>query len=143
MTRHMTSLRREGTANTLRCIAGIVVSLVLAGRAAAAQEIEANRVAEIALLSEKTYENPFMEITLYVLLTQPDGSQQRVPAFWAGGNRWCFRYASSQLGQHAWRTECSDTSNPKLHGVDGKIEVTPYQGDNLLYLNFRRFQAEF
>jgi len=69
MTRHMTSLRREGTANTLRCIAGIVVSLVLAGRAAAAQEIEANRVAEIALLSEKTYENPFMEITLDVLLT--------------------------------------------------------------------------
>ena len=55
------------------------------------------------------------------------------PAFWAGGNRWCFRYSSSQLGQHAWRTECSDTANPKLHAAQGKIEVVACRGDNRLY----------
>ena len=102
---------------------------------AAAQPItaEANRVAEVPLVSEKTYQNPFMEIELDAVVTQPDGKQLRVPAFWAGGNRWCFRYASDQPGQHAWRTECSDKANAKLHGIEGKIEVVAYTGDNPLY----------
>jgi len=113
--------------------AWVVVSLALTARASAGQRVETNRVAEIALVSEKTYANPFMEIQLDAIVTQPDGKQLRVPAFWAGGNRWCFRYASSQPGQAVWRTECSDAANPKLHGVEGKLDVVAYAGDNPLY----------
>ena len=101
--------------------------------AALSQKVEANRVAEISLVSEKIYQNPFMEIQLDAIITQPDGAQLRVPAFWAGGNRWCFRYASATPGLHTWRSECSDASNPKLHGLAGKIEVTAYHGENVLY----------
>ena len=113
--------------------AWVVVSLALTARADAEQRIETNRVAEIALVSEKTYANPFAEIRLDAIVTQPDGNPLRVPAFSAGGNRWCFRYASSQPGQVVWRTECSDAANPRLHGVEGKLDVVAYAGDNPLY----------
>ena len=37
------------------------------------------------------------------------------------------------LGRHAWRTECSDTADAGLHGVEGALEVVPNTADNLLY----------
>ena len=67
-------------------------------RAAGPRKVEVNQVAEFALVSERGYPNPCQEIELDALFTQPDGSQLRVPAFWAGGNRWCFRYASPTPG---------------------------------------------
>ena len=99
----------------------------------ASQKVEANRVAEISLVSQRTYQNPFKEIELDAIVTQPDGRLLRVPAFWAGGSRWCFRYSSPQPGQVAWRTECSDRTNSTLHATEGKIEVVAYAGDNPLY----------
>ena len=94
---------------------------------------EANRVVEIELRSEIRYENPFTEIELDAIVTQPDGKQLRVPGFWAGGDRWCFRYASNQVGKHTWRTECTDKKDATLHGASGGIEVVKYEGDNRLY----------
>ena len=102
-------------------------------RAAEVARTEANRVKEVSLVSAKTYANPFTEVTLDAVVTGPDGTQLRVPAFWAGGNDWRFRYASGQLGSHSWRTACSDAGNPGLHGVTGTIVVVPYKGTNPLY----------
>ena len=101
-----------------------------AGQALTAQ---ANRVAEVTLTSSVSYPNAFLEVTLDAVVTAPDGRQFKVPAFWAGGNLWRFRYASGVVGTHAYRTECSDTGNATLHGVNGKIEIVPYLGDNPLY----------
>jgi hypothetical protein len=97
------------------------------------QRVESNCVTEIALVSGKTYGNPFIEVELDALITGPDGVQMRVPAFWAGGNRWVFRYASGTPGVHAWKLDCSDIGNLELHGVAGKIEVVGYRGENLFY----------
>ena len=108
-------------------------TLATAGGAAALQKVEANRTAEISLVSEKSYQNAFMDVELDAIITQPDGTQLRVPGFWAGGNRWCFRYASAMPGMHTWRSECSDKGNPKLHGLAGEIEVVAYHGGNALY----------
>ncbi len=72
----------------------------LATVANTSQKVEANRVAEISLVSEKTYQNPFMELEFDAIVTQPDGKQLHVPGFWTGGNRWCFRYASATSGLH-------------------------------------------
>ena len=74
-----------------------------------------------------------MDVTLDVLITAPDARQFKVPAFWAGGHEWKFRYASETIGTHTYRTECSDPKNLQLHAVEGKIEVVPYQGNNDLY----------
>jgi len=97
------------------------------------QKVEANCMAEIVCDSEKTYQNPFIEVELDAVIAQPDGAQLRVPMFWAGGNRWCLRYASGSVGTHTYRTECSDKGNAKLHGIEGKIEVSAYAGGNPLY----------
>jgi hypothetical protein len=118
----------------------VIVSLAsgtLTGSAQSVEpkKVEVNNVAEINLVSKKTYRNPFQDIELDALITQPDGKQLRVPAFWAGDNRWSFRYSSPQPGVATWRTECSDKKNSGLHGVKGKIEVVPYSGNNLLYLH--------
>ena len=102
---------------------------------AESQRVEANRVAEVALVSDTAYEQPFVELELTAIVAQPDGRDLRVPAFWAGGNRWCFRYASPVSGRHTWKTECSDHGNPKLHGVTGTIAVFPYRGENPLFLH--------
>ncbi len=95
--------------------------------------MEANCIAEITCVSEKIYKNPFIAVELDAIITGPDRAQVRVPAFWAGGNRWRFRYASSVPGVYTWTLDCSDTSNSGLHGVAGKIEVVPYRGENALY----------
>ncbi len=96
------------------------------------QTVEANRIAEITVVSGKAYGNPFTEVELDALIAASDGTQVRVPAFWAGGDRWRFRYASSVPGTYAWKLACSDTSNSKLHGIEGTLKVIPYRGQNLL-----------
>jgi len=96
-------------------------------------QAEANCVAEVVLVSGKTYKNPFIEVELDSIITGPDGAQLQVPMFWAGGNRWCLRYASTNVGVHTFRTVCSDNTNANLHGVEGNIEVVIYKGVNHLY----------
>jgi hypothetical protein len=98
-----------------------------------ARSVEQNRMVELKFVSAQTYADPFNTVQLDAIVTEPDGTQLRVPGFWAGGEEWRVRYASGKVGQHACRTECSDADNEGLHGATGEIEVTPYAGDNLLY----------
>lgn len=95
--------------------------------------LETNMVTEIAFQSQKNCANPFTEVELDVLFTSPDGTEMTVPAFWAGGNTWKVRYASPLVGNHRYRTVCSDTSDNGLHGIHGKLEIAPYKGGNALY----------
>ncbi|MHC4106123.1 MAG: apiosidase-like domain-containing protein, partial [Planctomycetota bacterium] len=120
--------------------AGFIAMAVIAfcglsvlAQAAEQMKVEANRVAEVTLSSAETYKNPFIDIELDAVVTQPDSNKLRVPMFWASGKRWCLRYASNVTGLHTFRTECSDTTNAKLHGAEGKIKVVPYKGNNKLY----------
>lgn len=100
---------------------------------AQAVRVEANRIAEFTLNSSQSYSNPFLELELDALVTRPDGRQLRVPAYWAGGQSWKFRYASPQVGTHRWRTECRQTADRGLHGVEGRIEVLPGTSANRLW----------
>ena len=95
--------------------------------------VEVNRVAEITLISEKTFQNPFTDIEIDAVITHSNEGQLRVPVFWAGENRWCFRYAAKSSGRFSWRIECSDPSSCKLHGVEGNGEVVDGDDDNPLY----------
>ena len=106
---------RTRVCSLLACVCSTGCTIRAAAQASELPKIEANRVAQISLASEKVYRNPFLEVQLDAMVTQPDGSQLRVPAFWAGGNQWCFRYASRTPGWATWRTECSDPANSKLH----------------------------
>ncbi len=89
-------------------------------------------VLEWEYASGKAYADPFNEVDLDVIFTDPNGREQKVPAFWAGEQSWRIRYSPSLPGKHTYRTVASDTSNPDLHGQTGELEVTAYQGDNPL-----------
>lgn len=102
-------------------------------RGAERSTVEANHVIQVQLQSSRTYENAFTNVDLDAIVSRPDGKELRVPGFWMGGDRWCFRYASDQTGKHTWRTVCTDTRNATLHGASGGIEVVKYDGDNPLY----------
>jgi hypothetical protein len=96
-----------------------------------------NYIAELSFSSRKEYADPFNEVELSAVLTDPDGEEKTVPAFWAGGNFWSLRYASHKVGRHRFQTVCSDKSNPDLHEQEGIIEIIPYKGDNPLFKHGR------
>ncbi|PYK01770.1 MAG: alpha-L-rhamnosidase [Verrucomicrobia bacterium] len=96
---------------------------------------KANEMIELTFASTKTYADPFNDVDLDVSFTAPDGRTVRVPAFWAGEQTWKARYASSKIGRHRYRTECSDKTNRSLHSLASVIEVNPYTGDNPFYLH--------
>jgi hypothetical protein len=94
---------------------------------------EANVMVEIPFAAGRAYADPFNQVVLDVIFIDPSGRELRVPAFWDGGSVWKARYASPLPGTHTFRTECSETSDPGLNGVEGKVEITAYQGGNPLY----------
>ena len=94
---------------------------------------ESNLPLELSFTAQKPYTDPFYDVTLDVHFTDPDGLVRSVPAFWAGGAVWKARYASPTPGAHTFHTQCSVTDDGGLQGVEGRIEVTPYTGDNPLY----------
>jgi hypothetical protein len=114
----------------LHSLPALLVLFLLAGVCFAAT---VNQPTELTFTSTKTYADPFNDLELDVLVRSPDGSQQRIPAFWAGGLTWKACYSSPQVGAHKWKTDCSDKTNPALHAVEGSIDLTPYTGDHLLY----------
>jgi hypothetical protein len=73
-----------------------------------------------------------LAVEVDVVVEQPDGAEQRVPAFWAGDRTWTVRYSSAKPGRHKYRTVCSDETEGALHGQEGELQVSPYEGDNPL-----------
>ena len=94
--------------------------------------IMARELTEWIFVSAKPYQDPFNEIEVDAIVRNPQGREQRVPAFWAGGQEWRVRYAADTPGRYTFETTCSDRSNPDLHGRRGTLEVVPYAGGNAL-----------
>ena len=97
--------------------------------------VPANSMVEWSVVSKKDHPDPFNEVQLDFVVTTPDHQTVRVPGFWAGGRNWRGRYSSASLGVHGYRTECSDPSDAGLQGAEGAVEVTPYRGDQPLFLH--------
>ena len=100
-----------------------------------------HQAVEWSYVSGKAYKDPFGEVELDVQVGLPDGSQQRVPAFWAGGQKWRVRYAPPRPGKYLYRTVCSDEANSDLHGQEGALLATPYAGENPLLTGLNDISA--
>jgi hypothetical protein len=100
---------------------------------AAVRQTEANVVVELVFTASRAHTDPFNEVTLDVVFADPKGHELRVPAFWAGKNIWKARYASPVTGAHRWRSECNDSTDAGLHGVEGSVEISGYAGGNPLF----------
>jgi hypothetical protein len=93
---------------------------------------ETNVAVEIAFQSQRDRADPFHELSVDAVFTEPGGRRLRVPAFWAGGQVWKVRYASPLSGVHRYRTVSSDTADAGLEAVEGSVEIRPYTGENRL-----------
>ncbi len=98
-------------------------------------QTQANVMIELSFTSSKTYTDPFNQVTLDVIFTDPAGHDMRVPAFWDGKNVWKVRYASPVVGIHTFHTDFADASDTGLHDITGKVEIKPYTGNNPLYIH--------
>ncbi len=94
--------------------------------------VETNEVLEWEYISEKDYQDPFNEVDLVAEITGPSGNAIRLPAFWAGGNIWKFRFSAPVEGSYVFHTICNDRKNSALHKQKGLIRITPYTGRNML-----------
>jgi hypothetical protein len=113
---------------------GLWTGAVAAGAAAGAEvRTEANVPLEIGFTAQREHADPFNTVVLDIVFSEPGGGTRQVPAFWAGGNAWKVRYASPQAGTYRWRSACSDTADPGLHGVEGTFVIGPHTGTNPLY----------
>ena len=66
------------------------------------------RIAEWSLESAVERDDPFNQVTVDLLVTDPSGREQSIPAFWAGGREWRARYAPARAGRHLVNSRCSD-----------------------------------
>jgi hypothetical protein len=87
-------------------------------------------VVEWSYTAEKPYADPFNDVELDVIFTDPQGNEHTVPTFWAGEQTWRIRYAPSVAGRYTYRTVASDSGD--LHGRRGVLEVAAYEGNNQL-----------
>jgi len=99
------------------------------------ERVETYRMAEWRFTAQKPSADPFNTLTVDAVFTTPWGGHLKVPAFWAGGNRWCVRYSSGNIGKHTFRLESSDRSDPGLQGQTGSVEVVAYHGANPLFIH--------
>ena len=91
---------------------------------------EANVMVELTFKGARSHADPFNDVDLDAVFTDPSGRELRVPGFWDGTNTWKIRYSSPLTGKHRFRTESSDSRDQGLHGVTGTVEVKPYHGNN-------------
>ena len=86
---------------------------------------------EASFTSARKYENPFVDVEVDVVFQQ--GEQHwKVPAFWAGGDKWTVRFAPPFQGDYTFHVTCSDPTNKGLNGNEQSLRVTAYMGDNSL-----------
>ena len=97
-------------------------------------ETQANVMVETAVrMRSSAHDDPFNKVSLDVVFTTPNNKTLRVPAFWAGGNKWKVRYASPIVGDHHFISECSDAKDKGLHNVTGNVRINAYKGENPFY----------
>jgi hypothetical protein len=92
-----------------------------------------HRPFEWSFRASKPHADPFNALELDVVVTDAQGGERRIPAYWAGDLEWRVRFSAAEPGTYRYRTLCSDWTDPGLNGQEGTIEVRPYTGGNSLY----------
>jgi hypothetical protein len=84
---------------------------------------------EVTLEAESTYENPYVEVDVWVDLEGP-GFSKRCYGFWDGGNLFRVRVAATAPGSWRWKSG-SSTNDPGLSGKKGSFEARSWSEDEL------------
>ena len=90
------------------------------------------RMVELSFESEKSYADPFGDVTLDLQLFG-NGRLYTIPGFWDGGNIWRVRFVCPAAGMWQCLTVCSDQENPALHGRTATVDCKAYSGKLEIY----------
>lgn len=90
---------------------------------------------EIVFKSECSYQDPFNEAEMDIIIKDTEGSEWKVPCFWSGADVWKARFSAPHAGEYNYRTICTNTEDAGLNGLSGTISVKKYDGENPLYLH--------
>lgn len=63
---------------------------------------------EYTLVNNKTYSNPFKDVSLTAIYTGPDGKKAELQGFYAGENQWKIRFMPDQTGKWKFEAGFSD-----------------------------------
>ncbi len=104
---------------------GVAPRAVLGGAAeTSARPIHLWEKQEIVLTSQRTFPNPYTDVTVWVDLTGP-GFDKRVYGFWNGGNEFGVRVVATAPGTWRWRSG-SEPSDAGLAGKSGVFEAVDW-----------------
>lgn len=102
------------------------------GEAEQSLTAETWRAVELSFESDKTYADPFNDVTLDLQL-YGNGRLYTIPCFWDGGNTWRARFVCPAAGEWQCKTVCSDETNAALHGRTAKVDCAEYSGELAVY----------
>ncbi len=87
---------------------------------------------EITLKSTKTYQDPFNDVDVDLILTNGNVTYT-IPGFWDGGTVFRVRFVCTSAGEWTYTTKCTDVTNKGLHEQTGTITCTDYKGSLEIY----------
>ena len=91
---------------------------------------------EWTLRAHRNRMDPWGEIGLSAVMRGPDGSEHRLPLYWAGGDEWKLRVSIAKPGEYTLRTECSDPTDAGLQDQRAVLVAEPTrQESNPLFLH--------
>lgn len=114
---------------------GATVALSQIAQAATLPESELvpqNTVFEKSFRATSTYPDPFNDVAFSVRITFPDGSERSYLGFWAGQDRFKFRFSSPVTGNYSYATQSSNAADAGLHQQRGTFHITKYESSNEL-----------
>lgn len=90
---------------------------------------------ELSFTSTYSYQDPFWETELDLIVRDKEGCEWKVPCFWAGRDLWKARFSAPHAGAYDFETVCLNEEDMGLHGCIGTIYVKEYDGENPLYVH--------
>lgn len=91
--------------NGIRMLRLLITAAMAAGMISCSPEqFHVYEVVEESFTAANTYDNPYMEVDLWVELCGPEGQSYRIPAFWDGGQSFKVRMIATRPGIWNWST---------------------------------------
>ena len=87
------------------------------------QQVHPWETQEIVFIAEKTYQNFYTDVDIWVQLKGP-GFDKRVYGFWDGGNRYMVRLVATAPGEWTWSSASNNPDDAGLNGRSGKFTAT-------------------
>jgi Domain of unknown function (DUF5060)/Protein of unknown function (DUF4038) len=122
------------------CTTFAIAALILSAAAATAAPVHTWQKQELTLTSQKTFNNPYTDVRVWVDLKGP-GFDKRVYGFWDGGSTFRVRVVATAPGKWTWKSD-SEPQDAGLAGHSGSFVATDWsegeKQENPLHRGFLR-----